>query len=98
MSGNDTSTRLEQFVDNHDSVEDIFSGPEHDTVLGAVKYWLQWGVVGKEVLCRDGGGVKYTSLDPQLETRLGSNPEACAPAGICQWPRAGRWGRGIRAS
>ena len=45
-ASNSTDTALEKFVDNHDSVEDIFSGPPHNTILGIVKYWLQWGMVG----------------------------------------------------
>ena len=37
---------LDKFVSNHDSVEDIFSGPSHNTVPGVAQYWLQWGMVG----------------------------------------------------
>lgn len=38
--------KANKFVDNHNSVEDIFEGPEHDTILGKANYWLQWGLVG----------------------------------------------------
>ena len=41
---------VEQFVENHDSVEDIFRGPAHNTVLGVAQYWLEWGTVGLFVL------------------------------------------------
>lgn len=46
MSNSSDVPSLEKFVKHHDSVDDIFEGPPHDTILGVVNYWLAWGVVG----------------------------------------------------